>query len=95
MFATCIGDIRIPAHGIQDIDNEQAAKEILKHDDLVVDWISGDGRSGKKYKEPEVNYERYRIWELRSIAAGLGIKGFFTMRKLDLIKKITEADNAK
>ena len=40
--------------------------------------------------EPAIDYSKYKIHELRSIAARAGIKGFFTMKKTDLIKKLEE-----
>lgn len=43
-------------------------------------------------KEKRVDYSKYRISELRSIASKVGIKGTFTMKKADLIKKLEEKD---
>lgn len=34
----------------------------------------------------KINYSKYTIQELKSIASKVGIKGFFTMKKSDLIK---------
>ena len=39
-----------------------------------------------------VDYSGYRINELRAIAAGKGIKGAFSMKKVDLIKEIEEEE---
>jgi len=40
--------------------------------------------------ESAIDYSKYKIHELRSIAAKVGIKGFFTMKKLELIKNLEE-----
>jgi len=37
-----------------------------------------------------VDYSGYRINELRAIAAGKGVKKTFTMKKVDLIKKLED-----
>lgn len=37
-----------------------------------------------------LDYTKYKIYELRSMAAKVGIEGFFTMKKSDLIKKLEE-----
>ena len=38
----------------------------------------------------DVDYSGYRINELRAIAAGKGVKGTFSMKKVDLIQKLKE-----
>jgi len=42
--------------------------------------------------EPElkIDYSKYSIQELRSIASKAGVKGFFTMKKIDLIQRLEE-----
>lgn len=42
--------------------------------------------------EPKIDYAKLKIWELRSIASKVGIEGFFTMRKSELIKRLEEKD---
>jgi len=40
--------------------------------------------------KPPIDYQSRPIWELKSIASKVGIKGFFTMRKPELIKILEE-----
>lgn len=46
-------------------------------------------------EDKKVDYSKYRISELRSVASKVGIKGTFTMKKADLIKKLEEKDVAE
>lgn len=39
-------------------------------------------------KETRTQLKNYKIWELRSIASKMGIKGYFTMKKRRLIKEL-------
>lgn len=45
--------------------------------------------------EPTVDYSKHKIQQLRSVASKVGIKGFFTMRKSELIKLLEEKDESK
>ena len=45
--------------------------------------------------EPEIDYSKYKIQQLRSVASKVGIEGFFTMRKSELIKRLEEKDESK
>lgn len=87
-FPTCIGNIFVPGAGqLIYMDNEEAIKEIKIFPYISVTILEG----GKKSDEPEVpkiDYSLYPIQELKSIAASAGIKGFFVMKKAELIKKL-------
>lgn len=46
-------------------------------------------------EEPRTDYSKYKIQQLKSIASKIGIKGFFTMTKSELIKRLEEKDESK
>ena len=86
-FPTCIGNIYLESNRIHDnLDNRQALGELSKWQFVDVEVTEGsiDG--------PEINYSYFRINALRKMAAQVGIKGNFTMKKSELIKKLEEKD---
>lgn len=89
-FPTCLGNIllarRIPRYDIVSI---QALKELRKFHFVEVKVIEGS------LDAPPIDYSRYSINQLRSIAKTRGYKTVFTARKADLIKFLTEETNAK
>jgi len=92
-FPTCVGNIRIPKLSLIKIHNIEAAREIGRFPNVSIEYIEDpetrpDRLRGRR--RSQVDYSIYKIWELRSIAASLGIKGFFTMRKKDLIEQISK-----
>ena len=81
IFPTCLGNLLIPPRKPIEIDNEKAAKELSEFKDVEVKILEG---------ESQIDYSKYKINELRNIAAQIGIKGTFSMKKVDLIKKLEE-----
>lgn len=77
-------------------------KPIYFYDKKIIDDLQQHSRIGYNRlevkileAEPMVDYGKLRIWELRSIASKIGIKGFFTMTKSELIKRLEEKDESK
>ena len=86
---TCQGNIYIKSTkgGPQIMElSQKAAAEI--HAQPMIE-VKGSGAE-KPQEAPKVDYVKYHIKDLRSLAASLGIAGFFTMRKVDLIKQLEE-----
>ena len=88
------GDVLIPGDGRETywddeefIETVQLMKERKELPFLTV-TIKESGTA--KAKAVAIDYSMYRINELRSIASSLGIEGFFTMKKADLITKLEE-----
>jgi len=94
-FPTCIGNVQIPRLSEVRIADRKAAAEIMVNPNLLIDWEEGARGDPllKRKKTPRIDYSKYRISELRSIAASMKVPGFFTMRKVDLIKILTTEDN--
>jgi len=90
VFPTRAGNIRIPQLSEIRIADAAVVKEIMQSANLLVDWTDDDGLSIPERGPKKIDYSLYRISELRSIAASLKVPGFFTMRKVDLIKILTE-----
>ena len=93
VFPTQAGNIRIPQLSEIRIADAAVVKEIMQSANLLVDWTDENGLSIQAKGPKKIDYSLYRISELRSIAASLKVPGFFTMRKVDLIKILTEEKN--
>jgi len=88
-----LGDVKIPGDGMESrwedeelIEKIQLMKE-RKELPLMDITIEEEAVKAKTFV---IDYAKYRINELRSIAGSLGIPGFFTMKKADLIIKLEE-----
>lgn len=91
---TCVGNIHIPAHRSIRLTDAKAVEEIARYPEIDVKIIKADVETGiqlpVEQTQPEIDYSRFKINELRSVAASLGIKGFFTMTKARLIQVLEE-----
>lgn len=90
---TKLGDVKIPGDGMEsrweDEELVGIIQEMKKRKELpLMDLTIEEG--SMLIKTPMIDYSKYRINELRSIASSLGIEGFFVMRKADLIKQLEE-----
>jgi len=83
-FPTCIGNFFLPYNVPIDIPDRRAAKELDAFPLVQVTVVEGS------LEEPRIDYTKYSVQELRSIAAQVGIKGGFFMKKADLIQKLEE-----
>lgn len=83
-FPTCLGNIFLPYNVPIDIPNQKAAKELDAFPLVQISVLEGS------LEEPRIDYTKYSVQELRSIAAQVGIKGGFFMKKADLIQKLEE-----
>ena len=86
---TCEGNIFIKSTkgGPQILElSQKAAAEI--HAQPMIE-VKGSGAE-EPQEAPKIDYEKYHRKDLVSLAASLGIAGFFTMKKVDLIKKLEE-----
>ena len=82
-----MGNIYLECNRIHDdIKNRQALDELSKwpYVDVVV--------SEKVVAKPRIDYSHFGINALRKMAAQVGIKGNFTMKKSLLIKRLEEKD---
>ena len=67
--------------------SKRAASEI---NDYPMMEVKGIEAIDKPVRPPKIDYSKYMRKELVSLAASLGIVGFFTMTKVDLITKLEE-----
>ena len=87
---TCQGNIFIPRQIPVPMNlKELAAQELDAMPNIHVNYLDRSDED-KERRQPKIDYSKYPIWDLRSIAASLKVKGFFTMKKVDLIKKLEE-----
>ena len=87
---TCVGNIYVPrtTHGPVEMKlNKRAAVEI---NDYPMMEVKGLEAEVEPPGVPKIDYSKYSIQDLRSLAASLGIAGFFTMKKVNLITKLEE-----
>ena len=85
-FPTYKGHVFLPAfepYKTQDKKVLETLEKYNKRDDIFLKIEILEDESA-------IDYSKYKIYELRSIAAKAGIKGFFTMKKLELIKNLEE-----
>lgn len=83
-FPTCLGVIYLPYNVPVDIPDRKAAKELSNWPLVDVTVVEGS------LEEQRIDYSKYRVQELRSIAKQVGIIGAFFMKKVDLIKKLED-----
>lgn len=91
IFPTRIGNIfinRLVPYDFSDDGVMEDLKRFEKSDSLEFKII--ESTEPKPERKEKIDFNLYRINELRSIVAGKGIKGAFSMRKADLIKKLEE-----
>ena len=88
-----MGDVKIPGDGMEsrwdDDELIEKIQEMKSRQELPLMDLEIEEES-RKPKKAVIDYSMYRINELRSIAGSLGIQGFFTMKKADLIKQLEE-----
>ena len=95
-FPTRIGNIYLERLMPFDVDDEGVLEDLKvfeQSDKLGFEIIKTSRPEAPVPLRPKVDYSGYRINELRSIAAEMGEKGVFRMRKVDLIR-ILEDKNA-
>lgn len=88
---TCVGNIYVPrtTHGPTAMRlNKRAAVEINDYPMMEVKGL--EAAAAEPLGVLKIDYSKYSIQDLRSLAASLGIAGFFTMKKVDLITKLEE-----
>lgn len=85
-FPTCLGNMWLERGLRRELSDPKAIKELSAFPMVDVKVVEGEEKS-------TVDYAQYPISQLRHIAAELGIKGTFSMKKVDLIKKLTEEKN--
>jgi len=92
---TCIGNVRIIGRQSVDLRNAKAIDEISKYQFIEVQILEQDKavKVQERQTAPKIDYSKYPINELRSIAASMKIAGFFTMKKIDLVKTLEEKQN--
>ena len=73
--------MRIPRRKPIELSNPQAVKELGHFKDVIVEILEDEER---------IDYSHYPINQLRRIATQVGIKGSFSMKKTELIKKLEE-----
>lgn len=88
-----MGDVKIPGDGMESRWDDQELidkiQEMKGRNELpLMELTIEEGEA--VIKTPTIDYSKYRINELRSIAGNLGIPGFFTAKKADLIKQLEE-----
>lgn len=89
-FPTAVGNLFIPNLQPIYLYDKKLVKELQAYNErddiqLKIEILDDEGAP---------NYSKMKVQKLRSIAAKLGIKGFFTMKKADLIKKLEEKDES-
>jgi len=95
-FPTRIGNIFIERLMPFDVDDEGVLEDLKvfeQSDKLGFEVIEPSRPEAPVPLRPKVDYGGYRINELRAIVAEMGIKGTFSMKKVDLIKILEEKDN--
>jgi len=85
-FPTCLGNIWLERGLRRELSDPRAIKELAAYPLVDVKIVEGAESNA-------VDYAKYPISQLRHIAAELGIKGTFSMKKTDLIKILSEEKN--
>ena len=92
-FPTRIGNIyleRLQPFDVFDKGVLDDLKVFEQSDKLGFDFLEPSRPEAPVPLPQKFGYSGYRINELRSIAAGKGVKGTFSMKKVDLIQKLKE-----
>jgi hypothetical protein len=84
-FPTCIGNVCIAARETREIENPKAISELRQFPLLKV-VCDGRGES----RGANVDWSKFKINHLRSVAARYKIRGVFGMKKADLVKALKE-----
>lgn len=85
-FATAIGNVFLPHGQTVEMKHEKACREIEAYGQVKVEWKVRPVAAAKKLNAVEL--ASISIQRLRSMARRAGVKGFFTMKKIDLIKHL-------
>ena len=96
-FPTRIGDIylgRLMPFDVHDKGVLEDLRKFEQSDMLGFEIVEPSRPEAPVPPRPKFDYGGYRINELRAIARERGIKGTFSMKKVDLIKILTEDKNA-
>ena len=92
-FPTRIGNLFIDRLVPYEVCDEGVLEDLRRFeqsDFLEFKVIESSKPEAPEPPRPSVDYGGYRINELRAIAAESGMKGTFSMKKADLIKKLEE-----
>jgi len=92
-FPTRIGNIFLNRHEPTEVCDEGLLEDLkrFKHTELLgFEVIESSRPEAPAPLRQGVDYSGCRINELRAIAAGKGVKGTFSMKKVDLIKKLED-----
>jgi hypothetical protein len=84
-FPTCIGNVCIGSAETREIENAKAISE-LKNFPLLKVVCDGQGGS----HGASVDWSKFKINHLRSVASRYKIRGVFGMKKADLVKALKE-----
>ena len=91
-FPTCVGNLRIITGDELPTTNPKLIEEMKKFHLIEVEMVEEEQKPKQK---KDIDYSSYRITELKSVAAALGISDSITMDKSTLIKRIKETDNER
>ena len=83
-FPTCIGNIFIGATETREIENAKAISELRNFPLLKIECDEVEA------KRTVADWSTFTINQLRSVASRYRIRGFFTMKKANLIKALKE-----
>jgi len=83
-FPTCLGNIFISAQECRPIDNAKAIRELSEYPFLEIKITEPDPPAITEFSAE--NLKRFRINELRRIAANKGLFGLSRRTKADLIR---------
>lgn len=86
---TCQGNIFVPRTAKGSVSMELSRKAAAEINDFPMMEVKGSG-ADEPQEAPKIDYSKYMRKELVSLAASLGIVGFFTMTKVNLIKNLEE-----
>jgi len=92
-FPTRIGNLfinRLMPYEVCDEGVLEDLKRFEQSDHLEFEIIRPSRPEAPEPLPQDIDYSGYRINELRAIVAGKGVKGTFSMKKVDLIKKLEE-----
>jgi hypothetical protein len=85
-FPTALGNVFIVHGQTIEMDNEKACREIEAYPHVKIEWAKMGARKARKMTAADL--AQLPINALRRMAHRAGIKGFFTMKKKVLIKRL-------
>ncbi|MBA7485412.1 hypothetical protein ES707_20958 [subsurface metagenome] len=92
-FPTRAGNIFLNRHEPTEVCDEGVLDDLKRFEQsdlLSIEVLEPSRPEAPAPLSQGVDYSECRINELRAIAAGKGVKGAFSMKKVDLIKKLEE-----